>query len=1176
MADQRKAKEQLTHNLNGVQDRAAELETSQAARRRAQEQVRLLTRILEQMNPAMILADEESHILYANPAFTAVCGYAADEVLGKPSSILFGGSEEDLAAWGRQAAGRVACRGEFTLVCKNRRKDGSLFWASNTFTPFSLGDDMDPCWLGVLRDITEQKQLEDEARTFSRLATRLAACSSLDSIKTAVREEIEHLFECDAFYFATRRPEDDTFHFDCYVDTVEGRRRTFPREEWEALTVSPQMRRALEGHPVLLNRMPGDAEPRLSRFGDADRASASLMTVPVRVGKTIFGIISAQSYTYGRYDEIDLDTFQRIADTIGPSLKRVYAEEAVRESERRYRLLAENATDLLWTTDMNLRLTYISPSVTRIRGYAVDEAMSLRLDQIMTPRSYELAMKTLKEELAAEQTSRRPEGWSRTLELEHICKDGSTMWSEAKMTFLRDQDGQPIGILGVTRDITERKHAEAKEQQYIRGLKFLSNTAMGFVQLAPQEDIYSYIAHRIKEVIGNPIVLVNSYDPESDTICMRAVLGLGKNARKVLKALGRDPLGMTLKMNEQARKALASGKFHKVPGGIYELAFKRIPKPACRFLESLLGLGGIYSMGLFREGQLFGDVCIMCRKGNEIVNPDIVETFINQGAIALRRKQIEEGLAKERNLLRTLIDNIPDCHIFVKDTESRFITTNIAHLNTLGAKSLEEVVGKTDTAFFAAELAERYYADDQRVILSGQPLLDREELVIDRHDRQRWFLTTKVPLRDWRGAVTGLIGISRDITARKLAEKEKERLQEQLAHAQKMEALGTLAGGIAHEYNNIVAAIIGYVDLTLQTEKELSETARGNLDVVRSSGTRAADLTKSLLSFSRKEIGKKEPVSLRDVVDRVLKVTASEFTSEGIEVTVNHSTNVPLVMANAPMLESVAMNLVVNARHAMLNSEVKKLTVQTGLENGKPFIRVEDTGCGIPEKDLVRIFDPFFTTKGALVSGKVFDGKARGTGLGLSVSHSIIEAHGGEIKVRSQLTRGTTFTVYLPAASRRKTTRQESEEKRKEAGPRIMVVDDEEPITDLIVDILGHAGYEADGFTSPQEAAKALRQEQYALAFVDLQMPDMNGEDFIKDVNSLPAPSRPLTVILTGRLDVFGKDYSGLNVFSILPKPFDTQQLLDIARKALTARTPPPETQETPRETPPTEIDRQE
>ncbi|MFQ5791130.1 MAG: ATP-binding protein, partial [Acidobacteriota bacterium] len=389
------------------------------------------------------------------------------------------------------------------------------------------------------------------------------------------------------------------------------------------------------------------------------------------------------------------------------------------------------------------------------------------------------------------------------------------------------------------------------------------------------------------------------------------------------------------------------------------------------------------------------------------------------------------------------------------------------------------------------------------------------------------------------------------------AEEEKRQLQEQLALAQKMEALGTLAAGIAHEYNNIVAAIIGYTDLTLQAE-QLSDVARRNLEVVRASGARAAHLTKSLLAFSRKDVGEKRLVNLRDVADKVLEVTAKEFSTEGIDVTAKHSTRLPQVMANAPMLESVLMNLVVNARHAMLKSKVKKLTIQTGFEKGKAFIRVADTGSGIPEKDIPRIFDPFFTTKGAIVSGEAHDGKVHGTGLGLSVSHSIVQGHGGEIKVKSQTGRGATFTVYLPPASRRTMTRPQLAKAGREHVSPIMVVDDEQAITELLVDILDAAGHAAHGFTDPGQALNALRHAQYSLAFIDIQMPEMTGQELLEKINRLPPHRRPLKVILTGRLDVSQEDYDHLDVFATLPKPFTTQLVLDLVEEGLAARTRPP------------------
>ncbi len=829
------------------------------------------------------------------------------------------------------------------------------------------------------------------------------------------------------------------------------------------------------------------------------------------------------------------------------------AEQALRQSEEKFRLVAENATDVIWTMDMDLRLTYISPSVTRTRGYTVEEAMRLRLEDIMTPRAFELAARVLKEELALEGTGKADPKRFRVLELEHVCKDGSIVWSEAKMSFVRDPEGRPVGIVGVTRDITERKRAEEKEKQLLRDLSFLSQSAMGFVELSPEDDIYQFIGQRLMELAADALVLVNSYDRATDTVCLRSVLGLSKHASGALRILGRNPVGMTLKMDEEARAALSTGKLVKVPGGFYEFTFRRVPKGVCYAIEKLLGLGDIFSVGFVREGELYGNANIVLRKGAELGRREVIETFMNQAAVALHRKEMEEALAKERNLLRTLIDNLPGCHIFVKDADSRFITTNTTHLKTLGVKTLGDAIGKTDFAFFPRELAQQYYSDEQNVVLSRQPLLGREELVIDRDGKSGWLLTTKVPLRNGHDTVIGLLGISHDITDRKRAEQDRQRLQEQLAHAQKMEALGTLAGGIAHEFNNINAVILGYADLTLQME-ELSEAARRNLEIVRRSAERGASLTKSLLVFSRKEVGEKKPVSLGDIVDEVLKMTGKEFTSEGIEVVVKHSLRAPLVMGNPGMLVSVVMNLVVNARHAMLKSPVKRLTVQTGSEKGRPFIRVEDTGCGIPKEHLSKVFTPFFTTKGALAGGEAPDGKARGTGLGLSVCHSIVEGHGGDIQLKSRIGKGTNFTVYLPAMAKREAARREMRATKEQTTPRVLIVDDEEAIANLLADILSHAGHAADSFTDPNEAVEALRRENYAVAFVDLQMPELTGEEFIAAINDLPDEKKPLTVILTGRLDITEEHCASLGAFAALPKPFSGSQVLETVNKALAAR----------------------
>jgi DNA-binding CsgD family transcriptional regulator/PAS domain-containing protein len=195
----------------------------------------------------------------------------------------------------------------------------------------------------------------------------------------------------------------------------------------------------------------------------------------------------------------------------------------------------------------------------------------------------------------------------------------------------------------------EYQRAHEREKHYVRDLKSLSEMAVGLVDLPFEKDIYQFIAEKLKELGGNCMVIVNSFDEESKTFCVRSVLGIGKHMDSILKILGRHPVGMSAPINNEARKELTSRKLEKVPGGFYELSIGSIPKPACSAIEKLLGLGEAYAMGFSWRGKLFASAVVFMRKGAEIGDPSIIETFIRQASVALQRRHAEETLhmAKE-------------------------------------------------------------------------------------------------------------------------------------------------------------------------------------------------------------------------------------------------------------------------------------------------------------------------------------------------------------------------------------------------------------------------------------------------------------------------------------------------------------------------------------------------
>jgi len=197
---------------------------------------------------------------------------------------------------------------------------------------------------------------------------------------------------------------------------------------------------------------------------------------------------------------------------------------------------------------------------------------------------------------------------------------------------------------------TKGKRAQEDEKN-IRDLAFLSRTAMGFLELSPEDDIYEFIGGQLKELAGDSIIIVNSFEEATDSVCVRAVLGFGKKMGTILRILGRHPVGMFLKIDDEAKLGLSTGKLVKVPGGLYEFSFRRISRTVCRAIEKLLDLGDIYAMGFAWKGKLFGSASILTVKGTELGNQNLIETFVKQASVALQRRQAEEALREARDEL---------------------------------------------------------------------------------------------------------------------------------------------------------------------------------------------------------------------------------------------------------------------------------------------------------------------------------------------------------------------------------------------------------------------------------------------------------------------------------------------------------------------------------------------
>ncbi len=367
-----------------------------------------------------------------------------------------------------------------------------------------------------------------------------------------------------------------------------------------------------------------------------------------------------------------------------------------------------------------------------------------------------------------------------------------------------------------------------------------------------------------------------------------------------------------------------------------------------------------------------------------------------------------EALQASQHMLRTIIDQFP-AKIAAKDRDLRFIVVNSTCARELGCapeaavgrKRAEFPIAGVDTTtmtLWSSDVMKR----DFEVLETGQPAMNIEDKLVYADGRVEYFLTSKAPLFDAGNAVAGVITVALDVTSQKRAEAERRALEQQLQHAQKIEALGQLAGGIAHDLNNALVPVLAMTEIVLQ-DLPAGSRDRGPLEMVHAGAKRARALVGQILAFSRREQASRQAFDLSEIVGEALMMLRASIPST---IALAESIEPALPMVGDPgQLHQVLVNLVVNGAQA-IGDQQGTVTVRAQRESDDAHVRlsVADTGCGMDALTRERVFEPFFTTKEV----------GKGTGLGLSIVHGIVTNHGGTITVESAPGEGTRFDIILP------------------------------------------------------------------------------------------------------------------------------------------------------------------
>ncbi len=519
-----------------------------------------------------------------------------------------------------------------------------------------------------------------------------------------------------------------------------------------------------------------------------------------------------------------------------------------------------------------------------------------------------------------------------------------------------------------------------------------------------------------------------------------------------------------------------------------------------------------------------------------------------------QQKRAEQELGRERDLLKTIINNVPDL-IYVKDRAGRFVTANAALLKLLKLASAEDLVGRTDYDFSPPELACDYVADDQNVMREQRPLLDREESHRNSDGSPICLLTTKVPLFNSDGHVIGVVGIGHDITQRKLADQEV--MAAKVVADKANRAKSDFLANMSHEIRTPMNAIIGMTDLVLDTVLDPSQ--RSFLSMVQESADSLLSVINDILDFSKIEAGKLdlEPrvFEIRESLGDTMKTLAVKAHAKGVELAFRVAPDLPrYAVGDVGRLRQVLINLVGNSIKFTESGEVvvDVREIESNEDTVSIEISVRDTGIGIEKDKFSAIFHEFEQADTSTTR------RFGGTGLGLAISSRLVKLLGGEIKVESEVGVGSCFSFQADLKhAPNDVERTQQRGVVVVGGTRVLVVDDNDTNRLILGEMLGNwgmvAALAASGEIAIDEMKAAVgRNEPFELVISDVNMPHMSGYDYIAKVRSDSDLEEVQIIILTsGEREGEPALADKLNVTERLMKPVKQSELFDAIVRVL-------------------------
>ena len=771
-------------------------------------------------------------------------------------------------------------------------------------------------------------------------------------------------------------------------------------------------------------------------------------------------------------------------------------QEAADRDLEKYHIVADFTHDWENWLDPNGNFVYSSPSCERVTGYKAEDFISNPelMVEIVFPDDQPHFLRDFRAHDTPEKTFD-----SHDLDFRIVTKDGQVRWLSHACQAVFGKNGEYLGRRGSNRDITGRKTAENE-------LKASEARFRSYFELP---------------LIGIAITsLDKGWLEVNSTVC--DMLGY---SREELAHTTWDEL-----THPDDREDDVS-QFERILAGeidTYSMEKRFIRKDGNVLWTNL-------SVGCVRKSDGSADYTVAMLQNISL------------------RKEAEKILQDNFRFLQTLVEAIPN-PIWFKDIDGKYIGCNRGYETFFGC-SRENIVGTTSRDFFPPKIADKYFDADQE-LLSSLGSAVYEDLIRHSDGTTRPVVISKATFTNSDGQVAGLIGVIQDITDRVSAEKEKEKLQNELFQSQKLASLRTLVGGLAHDFNNMLQVITGHCQLLLD-DANPGGLDHFSLKNIFDTSMQAASLIKKLLAFGQQSQVVPKPIDLNDEIRNSYALIVRNVPSN-VQLEIKLLDESAIIEADVNQIAEVLINLVNNAAEAMqgggkLDISTRKVMIDS--ESCRSYLNcspgdyvvmtVSDTGCGMDEVTLAKMFDPFFSTKPR--------GSVKGMGLGLAVVNGIVQQSGGFIKCDSRLGRGTEVQVHFPQIEKAAIDEKPLPHTGVTTGTEtILVVEDVSVVADLEKAFLEHAGYSVLLASNGLEAVYLYneRKNDIALVLMDLMMPVMSGKECLMELLKINPSVKTLIFSGYSPEDELSKEVAPF-VKGFIPKPCRKDELLLALRRAI-------------------------